>query len=186
MHNPAMSEDPLLFRKMGGLNKGSMKRTVSLTTPAISSSGCRNAAWDNNGSHTMKELPRLFLNADDILGASTTDFPGQQLPNFPIRRIGSYVHCCREDDLDHEPVVNKPMAKPKSRPSKFKIYDDPDVVAGYASVPLIEVDRLPRGGISLETRAVGRIQVRSYFVFVLKICLRFAQFSTTTFSQLVV
>jgi len=39
-----------------------------------------------------------------------------------------------------------------------KIFDDPDTVIGYASVPIIEMDRLPRGGLSFETQAVGRIQ----------------------------
>ena len=39
-----------------------------------------------------------------------------------------------------------------------KIFDDPDTVMGYASVPIIEMDRLPRGGLSFETEAVGRIQ----------------------------
>ena len=43
------------------------------------------------------------------------------------------------------------------------IFDDPYTVAAYQSVPLIEIDRLPRGGISFDTKAVGRIQVR-YFV----------------------
>jgi hypothetical protein len=33
------------------------------------------------------------------------------------------------------------------------------VVAGYNSVPIIELDRLPRGGMSMETKAVGRVQV---------------------------
>lgn len=39
-----------------------------------------------------------------------------------------------------------------------KIFDDPETVMGYASVPIIEMDRLPRGGLSFETKAVGRIQ----------------------------
>ena len=38
------------------------------------------------------------------------------------------------------------------------IFDDPATVMGYASVPLLEIDRLPRGGLSFETKAVGRIQ----------------------------
>lgn len=45
------------------------------------------------------------------------------------------------------------------RRNRSRIYDDPAVVEGYNSVPLIEMDRLPRGGITLETAAVGRIQV---------------------------
>eukprot|EP00980_Cylindrotheca_fusiformis_P029436 scaffold23476_cov125-Cylindrotheca_fusiformis.AAC.4 len=38
------------------------------------------------------------------------------------------------------------------------IFDDSRVIESYASVPLIELDPLPRGGISFETKAVGRIQ----------------------------
>lgn len=49
--------------------------------------------------------------------------------------------------------------KDSSRP-QTKIFDDASVALGYDSVPLIEIDALPRGGISLETNAVGRIQVR--------------------------
>jgi hypothetical protein len=43
-----------------------------------------------------------------------------------------------------------------------KIFDDPAVIRGYDSVQLLEIDALPRGGISLETKAVGRIQVGLY------------------------
>eukprot|EP00567_Pseudictyota_dubia_P015152 CAMPEP_0197438654 /NCGR_PEP_ID=MMETSP1175-20131217/5574_1 /TAXON_ID=1003142 /ORGANISM="Triceratium dubium, Strain CCMP147" /LENGTH=1734 /DNA_ID=CAMNT_0042968425 /DNA_START=546 /DNA_END=5750 /DNA_ORIENTATION=+ len=39
-----------------------------------------------------------------------------------------------------------------------KIFDDPGTVMGYASVPLLEIERLPRGGLSFDTKAVGRIQ----------------------------
>ena len=47
----------------------------------------------------------------------------------------------------------------KSRLRQSKIFDDTAVVLGYESVDLIQIDKLPRGGISLETKAVGRIQV---------------------------
>jgi hypothetical protein len=46
----------------------------------------------------------------------------------------------------------------KKRNKKNRIYDDPAVVAGYASVPLLDSVNLPRGGLSIETKAVGRIQ----------------------------
>ena len=39
------------------------------------------------------------------------------------------------------------------------IFDDPVVVESYDSVPLLEITMLPRGGISMETQAVGRVQV---------------------------
>lgn len=38
------------------------------------------------------------------------------------------------------------------------IFDGAEVMASYASVPLLEIDHLPRGGISFDTEAVGRIQ----------------------------
>ena len=39
-----------------------------------------------------------------------------------------------------------------------KIFDTPAVVSAYDSVPTIDVEVLPRGGVSLDTEAVGRIQ----------------------------
>lgn len=34
------------------------------------------------------------------------------------------------------------------------------VIQSYADVPLLEQTKLPRGGVSMETKAVGRVQVR--------------------------
>jgi hypothetical protein len=46
-----------------------------------------------------------------------------------------------------------------SQKDSASIFDDQAVIRGYASVPLMELDLLPRGGLSFETNAVGRIQV---------------------------
>lgn len=53
---------------------------------------------------------------------------------------------------------SRPLASQKLIKRQHKIFDDPGVVKGYESVPLLDVDPLPRGGVSLETKAVGRIQ----------------------------
>lgn len=45
-----------------------------------------------------------------------------------------------------------------SRPAKDKIFDDPSVVKAYDSIPILELTKLPRGGISLDSKAVGRLQ----------------------------
>ena len=37
--------------------------------------------------------------------------------------------------------------------------DDPQVVKAYNAVPVLEQTKLPRGGVSVETKAVGRVQV---------------------------
>jgi hypothetical protein len=47
-----------------------------------------------------------------------------------------------------------------TRKDSAAIFDDQAVIRGYASVPLMELDLLPRGGLSFETNAVGRIQVQ--------------------------
>ena len=55
-----------------------------------------------------------------------------------------------------------PQARDRTRTRQSKIHDDPAVIQGYESVPLIEIDALPRGGISFETSAVGRMQVCTF------------------------
>jgi len=62
-------------------------------------------------------------------------------------------------------IPDKPDKKPrhghhhrKKRGGKSRIYDDPAVVVGYASVPLLDSVTLPRGGLTIDTKAVGRIQ----------------------------
>lgn len=39
--------------------------------------------------------------------------------------------------------------------------EDPAVIKSYDAVPLLDVAKLPRGGVSMETQAVGRVQVSS-------------------------
>lgn len=64
-------------------------------------------------------------------------------------------------------------SKEANRRQASKIFDDHSTTAGYESVPLIDIDTLPRGGISFETKAVGRIQVGFYSYY-------FQFFTTTT------
>jgi hypothetical protein len=40
-----------------------------------------------------------------------------------------------------------------------EIFDEPVVMKSYNSIPVLEMTRLPRGGVSFETEAVGRVQV---------------------------
>jgi hypothetical protein len=37
--------------------------------------------------------------------------------------------------------------------------DSPQIKKAYDAVPLLEQNKLPRGGVSIETKAVGRVQV---------------------------
>ena len=48
----------------------------------------------------------------------------------------------------------------KSALPKEDFIDAPHVAKSYDSLPLLEQTKLPRGGVSVETKAVGRVQVR--------------------------
>jgi hypothetical protein len=37
--------------------------------------------------------------------------------------------------------------------------EDPHLISSYGNVPVLEQTKLPRGGVSIETKAVGRVQV---------------------------
>ena len=77
--------------------------------------------------------------------APFSDQPKRQLP-------------CRNDRF----VIwtNHVAARPNlhKRQGSAVIYDTPAIMQGYASVPLLDVTPLPRGGISIQTAAVGAVQ----------------------------
>jgi hypothetical protein len=56
-------------------------------------------------------------------------------------------------------VLNASMSASRLTQSN-QIFDDAAVAAGYEAVPNIEIVKLPRGGLSVDTKAIGRIQVR--------------------------
>lgn len=129
-------------------------------------SGVQNATWSVTPS-----VSRSFSS-----GASKNGVPGAQVPDhYPIPN-GHGRHAVSEPGSSVQMALhygdNNPSHNNNDRPrqrlrrvrgarrQRSRIYDDPAVIAGYNSVPLIELDRLPRGGISLDTKAVGRIQVR--------------------------
>jgi hypothetical protein len=99
------------------------------------SKGGANASWDVPTDAAPQNKSSLVLMNDVGISRSTVEKP-----------------------LPENGSSNKPTKKHRSKQRGAKIYDDPLIVEGYASVPIIEVDRLPRGGISIETKAVGRIQ----------------------------
>lgn len=61
-------------------------------------------------------------------------------------------------DVPDKPDKKHRHGHKKRNKKSNRIYDDPAVVAGYTSVPLLDSVNLPRGGLSIETKAVGRIQ----------------------------
>lgn len=59
------------------------------------------------------------------------------------------------------PPSNRPTFSPmKSEASERVVFkDSPQIKKAYDAVPVLEQNKLPRGGVSIETEAVGRVQV---------------------------
>ena len=73
-------------------------------------------------------------------------------PRSEIRHVRSV-----KDMQDSGLLITSPPPSEVGR-SVSNIFDDRAVIEGYDSVPVLEVDHLPRGGISIDTKGVGRIQ----------------------------
>lgn len=121
-----------------------------------------NASWGDTGS-----TPRLCRSKllDMRRRGSNDVIPGQSLSNAASLHQLPSMPSNRRLDVDNQNghsgsfVDDTPgLHHGQRNRQRSRIYDDPSVIAGYASVPLLEVDRLPRGGISIETQAVGRVQ----------------------------
>lgn len=62
--------------------------------------------------------------------------------------------------------------------------DAPNIVMAYARVPQLELTKLPRGGVSMDTQAVGRVQVRRIAKFTNCVSFLLCVFSTYAFVSL--
>jgi hypothetical protein len=87
---------------------------------------------------------------DTLLRINASHQPESASPDHPLSSL--------------PPGSSRPP-KEASRRQASKIFDDHSITAGYESVPLIDIDTLPRGGISFETKAVGRVQVGAMLQF---------------------
>jgi hypothetical protein len=116
-------------------------------------------------------------------GSNGGVIPGQQLPEFPLPTLRPHpetpVTTVQEDE-QVKPTLSRFEKDTTPGPTgnigrrnRSRIYDDPIVVAGYNSVPLLELDQLPRGGVSIETQSVGRVQVSFNGLHPLIFCFNF-------------
>ena len=114
------------------------------------------------------------------LERSTNDSSDNQDRSLPMS-LGSVSGDEEDGDEEQERPVESPLAKIKHKgvsesfkgmtpTQRFHVADtvatDPNQAASlgsaYDSIPLIEQVKLPRGGISMETQSVGRVQVSLY------------------------
>lgn len=64
----------------------------------------------------------------------------------------------REGNRASQPPSSETMRAPSN---EEEMADGPSIANSYAAIPVLEQTKLPRGGVSVETKAVGRVQVRS-------------------------
>ena len=74
----------------------------------------------------------------------------EDLRDFPISR--------------QRPDLIRSQSSKKSVTNACKIFDDDIVAKGYEAVPEMEINKLPRGGLSVDTAAIRRIQVKNEYV----------------------
>lgn len=67
------------------------------------------------------------------------------------------------------PPRPQPSAIRSEVSERLAIDDSPLIVRSYDAIPVLDQTKLPRGGVSVETQAVGRVQVRAVRVLVLVI-----------------
>lgn len=67
-----------------------------------------------------------------------------------------------EDPINNSSSKSKMKIFAEQAKAMPQLFDELETTLGYESVPLLEIDHLPRGGLSIDTSAVGRIQVSGY------------------------
>jgi len=103
---------------------------------------------------------------DDFYRQPSQWLPGVSLDDIDVMRRDPPT-LLTESSLSRQAVSTGSKISPltlsttntTSKRRKSRIFDDPFVTEGYASVPLLEMIKLPRGGGSIETQAVGRVQL---------------------------
>ena len=145
---------------------------TSLTHPPLTSTGSsqRNSSSAVNASRATPENPpqaSLSEGPRNVRGrtspggipstssASTADLTPQ---DFDSDEQGNHKHKGVSDTFRGLSVTERfDVAQEPADPNQMTRLAD-----AYDAIPLLEQTRLPRGGISMETKAVGRVQVGRY------------------------
>jgi hypothetical protein len=64
-----------------------------------------------------------------------------------------------QQEENQEPSVNSNTPDGTTTPEYPDESEDPFLISSYGDIPVLEQTKLPRGGVSVETSAVGRVQV---------------------------
>ena len=151
------------------MSEAGMRRAVSTDDhtrrPRAGATPQQNATWDVRGPQVRSSVTAAEMFFEGDRRGSNGVIPGQQLPEFPLPYLRQSIEAPHATVHEEEHLgsstskIEMGIGGVTRRSSRSRIYDDPAVVAGYSAVPLLELDQLPRGGVSIETQSVGRVQV---------------------------
>jgi hypothetical protein len=167
-NQPKTSENVGTFE---ALRRSVSSEDQSLPTRSLSGRPQHNAVWDSRTSHILSSTAANLLFEDNRRGSNGV-IPGQQISEFSFppsirSQLDIPSSTIPEQEKFHLNLNrNDKMRIEGTRRNRSRIYDDPALVAGYNSVPLLEFNQLPRGGVSIETKSIGRVQVCFTFFMV--------------------
>jgi hypothetical protein len=73
--------------------------------------------------------------------------------------VGPVVISSPPQDNSHEISRSTKVPDAVETPEYLDESEDPFLISSYTDIPALEQTKLPRGGVSVETSAVGRVQV---------------------------
>jgi hypothetical protein len=82
-------------------------------------------------------------------------------------KVDSVEKSIKQEDVQ-EPSAHSDVARESGEAEEYPDdTEDPFLISSYGNIPVLEQTKLPRGGVSVETAAVGRVQVCENVSFVL-------------------
>lgn len=152
--------------------------------------------------NTTTPLPSISRRSNNRTETGSNGHRSQIPPAPPSPSMNDDTHASESEDVVSEMIttVGGKRRINKGVPDSFKgltvshrfnvpqVAEDPQAVRelseAYDSIPEIEQIRLPRGGISIDTKAVGRIQVSIYDGIITPSCCRSTNFSIHSLESL--
>ena len=170
----ANAQSPAEALVVSGLTSSSLQHHQQELEQAQAQAKAQERDHHQHRQHTGRAWQKPSSTVDGNVNGNVNDSGATTLDAGAYGTTANYQSNADSNNYSNNPANSERKDKRRRRQGKRKtaslrqqqersrIYDGPAVDASYNSVPLIEIDRLPRGGISLETKAVGRIQVCLY------------------------
>lgn len=124
------------------------------TTPVSSSIGSGSASKLANSGRLTEQNISKSTSASSIIAPIREEFDKVSVTSANLSPVSSRE--VKSVSQSNPPETMRPPAENKVDEAPT---DGPTIANNYAAIPVLEQTKLPRGGVSVETKAVGRVQV---------------------------